>query len=162
MAGGSATCTDRALAVTDIQADFRDIWLGHETVATGKRTDQNPKIALTFSTPVQPQRLSARLVGLTDGGADCVKFDGQMKPGTTLHDVQLSSDFGAEAWQVPLAIPGGPQNAPLDFNLVSFGNVAGISHVEGAIAAGGDLSLQSFSVNTTPCQRDVRQLPLEI
>ena len=112
--GGSPTCTDGALEVSDIQADFRDIWLGQEAVATGKRTDQYPKLALTFNKPVQPKSLSARLVGLTDGGSDCVKSDGDIMPGTTLHEVQLSSDYGAEAWQVPLAIVGTAQNAPLD------------------------------------------------
>ncbi|HEX2870678.1 MAG TPA: choice-of-anchor A family protein, partial [Polyangiaceae bacterium] len=145
--GGSPTCTDGALAVSDIQADFRDIWLGRETVASGKRTDQHPKVALTFNMPVQPQRLSARLVGLTDAGADCAKSDGDIMPGTTLHEVQLSSDYGADAWQVPLSIAGGGQNAPLDFNLVSFGDVSGVPHIEGAVAAGGNLTLQSFSVN---------------
>ena len=149
VAGGSPTCTDRTLAISDIQADFRDIWLGRETVATGKRTDQHPKIALTFSVPVQPQRVSAHLVGLTDAGADCTKFDGDVVPGTKLHDVQLSSDYGAEAWQLPLSIAAGAQSAPLDFNLVSFGDVSGVPHIEGAVAAGGNLTLQSFSINTT-------------
>ncbi|MES1187811.1 MAG: choice-of-anchor A family protein [Myxococcales bacterium] len=149
VAGGSPTCTDRTLAISDIQADFRDIWLGRETVATGKRTDQHPKISLTFSMPVQPQRVSAHLVGLTDAGADCVKFDGDMVPGTKLHDVALSSDYGAEAWQSPLSIAAGAQSAPLDFNLVSFGDVSGVPHIEGAVAAGGNLTLQSFSINAT-------------
>jgi choice-of-anchor A domain-containing protein len=149
VAGGSPICTDRTLAINDIQADFRDIWLGRETVATGKRTDQHPKIALTFSMPVQPQRVSAHLVGLTDAGADCIKFDGDLVPGTKLHNVELSSDYGAEAWQLPLSIAAGAQSAPLDFNLVSFGDVSGVPHIEGAVAAGGNLTLQSFSINAT-------------
>lgn len=149
VSGGSPTCTDRALKISDIQADFRDIWLGHEDVATGKRTDQHPKITLTFNAAVQPQRVSARLVGLTDGGADCTKFDGDIASGTRLHEVELSSDYGAEAWQVPLSVATGAQSAPLDFNLVSFGDISGIPHVEGAVAASGNVTLQSFSVNAT-------------
>jgi choice-of-anchor A domain-containing protein len=57
----------------------------------------------------------------------------------------LGGEIGAEAWNVNLN--GFEQAAPLDFNIVAFDGISGIPDAHGAIAAGGDITLQSFSIN---------------
>jgi hypothetical protein len=61
-------CANHGLQVTDIHADFRDIWKGLEVPATGKQASSNASVLLTFSASVQP----ASMVGsfspvITDG-----------------------------------------------------------------------------------------------
>jgi hypothetical protein len=148
-ASSSAVCTSTDLVLTDVVSDFRDIWAGRETVATGKRSSAEPTVRLTFNKPVQPQRLNATMVGLTYNSGNCFDAFGDPIAGNTLHEVALTSDFGAEAWQSPLSTNGAAQSAPLDFNVVAFDRLSGVPDVQGALAVGGDATLQSFSVNAS-------------
>jgi choice-of-anchor A domain-containing protein len=145
----SSRCNHRDLEVVNVQADFRDIWAGRETVATGKRTDSFPTITLEFNQAVETQRLSARVVGLTAGSdsapSDCVDANGNPIAATALHDARFLGEAGANAWRLGLGDVA--QSAPLDFNIVAFSNVNGIPDAQGAIMAGGDVTLQNFSVN---------------
>lgn len=150
--GPAATeCLHRDLEIVDIQSDFRDIWAGREDVATGKTTDSEPSISVRFNDAVQPQRLAARLVGLTagtnDSPSDCVDAWGDTQAASALHEVTFLGGFGAEAWRSELGEPYAALGAPLDFNLVAFESVSGIPDVQGALAVGGDLTLQSFAIN---------------
>lgn len=141
-------CQNSDLEVADIHADFRDIWAGREDVATGKRTSQFPEISLEFNRVVDATRLSARLVGFTgagDGSSNCIDADGNPVAPDRLHQVRLFGGVTGDAWRVALTDSG--MHAPLDFNIVAFENIDGLPDVGGAIAAGGDINLQSFSVN---------------
>jgi choice-of-anchor A domain-containing protein len=89
------------------------------------------------------------MVGLTYRSGDCFDAFGDPIAGDTLHEVRLVGDFGAESWQTPVQASGVAQSAPLDFNLLAFDRVSGVPDLQGALAAGGDVTLQSFSVNAS-------------
>jgi hypothetical protein len=96
-------CTANNLRVTDLQADFRDIWAGREQLATGKRTEALPEIGLTFSEPVEPRFLAARLVGLVGAASsDCVRANGVTVAPSELHEVSLAKVNGATERDVVL------------------------------------------------------------
>lgn len=142
-------CQDENLRVTDIDADFADIWAGRETAETGKRTDPLPTVALEFNAPIDPGRLPAVLVGNVNGERDApMNCDGS-EP-TTLHRVRLRPVSGAEAWQSPIIGSADEMRAPLDFNVFVLGDLSGMPDSGGPVAASGNASLQGFSVNGAP------------
>src|SRR5262245_14718179 len=63
-------CKDPRLEIRDIRADFRDIWARRETIGTGKRTNRNPEIALSFAEEVAPDAIVATLNGEIAGTTD--------------------------------------------------------------------------------------------
>jgi hypothetical protein len=91
----SSTCADPSLEILDVQADFRDIWAGRETIDTGKRTSRNPRIVLRFGHEVPPNGITASLIGSVGGGAgapaDCVDAPGP-PAGEQVHRIVLRAE----------------------------------------------------------------------
>jgi alpha-tubulin suppressor-like RCC1 family protein len=89
-------CRDASLSVVDVEADFRDIWAGRENSSTGKESDALPSITLRFNRPIEPGRLSGRLVGLTAGTKDeptnCVDSNGAPLSAHVMHQALLVTD----------------------------------------------------------------------
>lgn len=119
-----STCQNSNLALTDVRADFRDIWLGREDAETGKRTEAFPAIELTFNEPVDAKQLSARLVGLvpgdTDAPVDCIDtYDRPVEP-TTYHNVHLfgQTDDGSSTGTTLRMMSGAHLRAGCQYQLV--------------------------------------------
>lgn len=111
-------CTASSLTVTDVDADFRDIWAGREQLATGKRTEAEPTIHLTFNSPVDSSLVPARLVGfvgVTD--SDCVRDNGSIVVAQELHQVSLSVSPGATDREVTL-VPTTRLRAGCEYHLI--------------------------------------------
>src|SRR5690606_26560127 len=53
------SCSTSTTTVTDVDAEFEDIWAKRETPWEGKRTSQIPSVGLRFSGPVNPSMVNA-------------------------------------------------------------------------------------------------------
>lgn len=143
-------CFDRTTTVADVQGDVRDIWSGRETAATGKRVGTRPVIKLKFNRGVEPNWLKT-----------AVKLKGQvvLTSSGTLNDCRTSAANGGID-VVPLSISDpaatwttgtlgySTQRYLADLQVFVSGNVTGSPKVAGALAAGGNVTINGFTVNS--------------
>jgi choice-of-anchor A domain-containing protein len=127
--------------VVDLRADFRDIWSGRETAATGKQTDPDATVAMDFNATVQPALVAGQFTPIQTGGACGGPINTNLMGAVIAGDVwgRTSSDASR-----------GPVPAP--FNLLVRESISGVTSAEGPLAAGGDITLSQFGVNGTAKQ----------
>jgi choice-of-anchor A domain-containing protein len=114
-----------------MSSDFADIWAGRESPDTGKQVEPDGHVALTFDAPVNP--------GLVLGGFMPQESNCGLPIRTATRNWQ-------RAWST--VVPAlGAQQFPRDFNVVVLDAASGIADSGGPIAAGGKVTLRSFSVN---------------
>ncbi|HTQ07108.1 MAG TPA: choice-of-anchor A family protein, partial [Polyangiaceae bacterium] len=137
----TSSCTAQTIGVADIHADFRDIWAGRETSATGKQAEPNEPVTLDFNTTVDPTRVAAQFTPVaTDGSC-----------GGTIAATGNGSVVAADAWGHTNSDSARP-TTPAPYSVFAHETVTGIVSAAGAIAAGQDITLSSFSVNNTVAQ----------
>lgn len=138
----TATCSAHTVQIVDLRADFRDIWAGRETAASGKQADPDLRASLDFNTTVDPTRLGAQFVPSTlVGGAACAAA-------TTVAATPLASVTPAAVWGSVTSDSGRPTN-PFPYNAFVAASASGLPSVAGALAAGGDVTLSNFSLDGT-------------
>lgn len=135
-----SSCSAHGVQVSDLHADFRDIWAGREVSATGKQADPLAAVTVDFNTTVDSSLAAAQFVpDVTDGSC-----------GAAVAATGNGSVVGQAAW--------GPSSdttrpvAPGPYNLIVRESISGVVSAAGAIAAGGDINLSSFNVNATARQ----------
>jgi choice-of-anchor A domain-containing protein len=143
-------CFSRQAAVSDVQGDVRDIWSGRETAATGKRVGTRPVVKLRFNRGVEPTWL---------GKAITLKGQVVRNASGTLTDCRASAANGGVD-VVPLAISapaatwatgtlgGSTQRYLADVQVFVSGNVTGSPKVAGALVAGGNVTINGFTLNS--------------
>jgi choice-of-anchor A domain-containing protein len=135
----AASCTSSTVKVVDLHADFRDIWKGTETAATGKQADPTVKVGIDFNTTVVPAQVTAQFVPVnTDGSC-----------GPTVAATLASSLTASQVWGT---VTTDSVRAPVPSALNVRDGITGIVSAAGAIAAGGDVVLSGMSVNGTAHQ----------
>ena len=134
-------CANHNVQVLDVRADFRDIWAGRETAATGKQADPRGQAAVDFSTTVQASFVNATFTPVDTSG----KCGGVVAatPGATI--------AGPAVWGTQTSDLSRP-TAPSPFNLFVRETASGVVSAGGPVAAGGDVTFSSFSVNGTARQ----------
>jgi Fungalysin/Thermolysin Propeptide Motif len=84
------SCQRNDLRVQDMDADFREIWQGLESVETGKRADIKPEVTLTFNMPVVARAIAASIHGGevvgADGGTPGASGEGVVELEAVSHD----------------------------------------------------------------------------
>lgn len=145
------TCRNAPVALTDVGGDLRDLWAGRETPDTGKRALKHPRIELSFDRPVDIARLekaltiSGQAASLGDGLlGDCV--GGAESGPLATHTVRPSLLPATAAWTMANNKLGA-QEFPRDFNAVVFADLGAVPDAQGPLAAGGNVTLGSFSLN---------------
>jgi choice-of-anchor A domain-containing protein len=146
--GAAGACSGGSIQVTDVGDDPREIWEGKETLASGKRVTPRPKFTLTFSQPVQIDRL-APAVQLVGTGADLGygtpgRCTGKRVPAVP-HVPRLDFSRPGEAWHMTGG--GLAESYPQDFNVFAFRDLSGIPNANGPVAAGRDIALQDGAFN---------------
>jgi choice-of-anchor A domain-containing protein len=131
-------CTNHNVVVQDLHADFRDIWAGRETAATGKQSDPSGAVAVDFNTTVSASYVNASFVP-TDTSGSC---------GATVPAVAGATVAGSTVWGTLTSDQTRP-TTPSPFNLFVRETASGVVSAAGPVAAGGDVTLSSFSVNGT-------------
>lgn len=146
------TCHGPSLSLRDLGDDLDDLWAGHEAPDTGKRVSLQPRLTLGFDGPIDPVRLAAAMTltgeASTGGSGKPGDCTGASAGGPfTPHVVKVALSV-TSAWSTASAgLPG--QLYPRNFSALVFGNLSGLPHTEGPIAAGGNVNVQSFSLNQT-------------
>jgi len=130
-------CGSHSLQVTDLHADFREIWKGLEDPTSGKQASPYASVTLDLSAPVQSAALSGSFEPvITDGSC------GSSVPTTLAGSVIAPSIWGNATTNASRK----PQ--PEAFNLLALETISGVTSSAGAMAAGGDITLPaSMSVN---------------
>jgi choice-of-anchor A domain-containing protein len=143
-------CFSRQTVVSDVKGDVRDIWSGRETAATGKRVGTRPVIKLKFNRGVEPSWLKS---AVTLKGKVVRNANG------TLTDCRASaSNGGVDVVPLTIADPAATWTAGTlgtstqrylaDLQVFVSGNVTGSPKVAGALAAGGTVTINNFTVNS--------------
>lgn len=136
-----ATCVDTTLRVVDLHADFRDIWRGSETPETGKQADPDALVGVDFSATVDPARVAPRFVPVANDG----------RCGGTVAAATEFAVLAKEVWGTSTSNAGGA-TVPGPYSLFVRESISGVASSGGALAAGGDISLSSFSANAVTKQ----------
>jgi choice-of-anchor A domain-containing protein len=137
----TAACGSSSVKVVDLHADFRDIWKGTETTDTGKQADPNLKVGVDFNTTVQPPLVKAQFVPVGND-AHC---------GGTVQATLSASVVAPSVWGTATSDVGRAP-IPSTFSVLVKDTINGIVSAGGAIAAGGDVTLSSMSINGTAHQ----------
>jgi choice-of-anchor A domain-containing protein len=134
-------CTSNDIQIVDLHADFRDIWAGRETPETGKQADPNVPVIVEFSTTVDPARVAAQFVPVVN----------DRKCGSAIAATATGSVLAATAWGTQSSDSARP-SVPAPYNLLARNSISGAVSAAGPLAAGGDVTLSSFSVNSGAAQ----------
>jgi choice-of-anchor A domain-containing protein len=137
----SVKCTSNDVQVVDLHSDFRDIWAGRETADTGKQADPNVAVVVDFSTTIDPARVTAQFVPVvTDGSC-----------GGTIASTASGSVVPPTVWGTASSDSTRP-SVPAPYNVLARRSISGVVSAAGPLAAGGDVTLSSFSVNSGTTQ----------
>ncbi len=126
-------CSTSTTTVTDVDAEFEDIWAKRETPWEGKRTSQIPSVGLRFSGPVNPSMVNASF--FPRNVSECG------------NRIQAAAVTSPALWQGSTTSPVTSRLSASDYNAIVLGSVSGTPSSEGPIAAGGSVTLSSFSLN---------------
>jgi len=158
---GSATggvlpqlCSAHQVSVINVDGDLHDIWSGRETPDSGKQVATQPSFKLRFDHAVDPIqlgraiKLTGQVVQNSDGTlTDCRASASNGGSNGGIDNVPLSIGNPVATWTAG-TIHGTTQRFLFDFQVFVTGNVSGSPHIAGAIAAGGNVNLSSFSANS--------------
>jgi len=139
-AGGPA-CRSNDVQIVDLHADFRDIWAGRETAETGKQAEPDAPVVVDFSTTVDPARLAAQFIPV----------DNKRPCGSAVAATRIGSFVAPNIWGKATANSARP-SVPAPYNLFARRSISGAVKVEGALVAGGDVTMANFSVNARKTQ----------
>lgn len=81
----SAQCGDAPVEVVDMQSGFREIWLGLEEKADGKRTERRPHVTLQFSARVPASSIDASFIPVQSGCGLQIRTETSLTPETSQH-----------------------------------------------------------------------------
>jgi len=133
----AVACTSHAIQVTDLHADFRDIWKHLEVPETGKQASPNASVVLDFNTAVQASSVSGSFTPLvTDGSC-----------GGVIPTALASSIIASNIWGAASSTDASRNAQPAPLNVLVRESISGIVSSGGAIAAGGNITLTGMSVN---------------
>jgi choice-of-anchor A domain-containing protein len=127
------SCSTSTTTVTDVDAEFEDIWAKRETPWQGKRTSQVPSVGLRFSGPVDPSMVNASFFP-----RNVSQCGGR---------IQAAAVAAPALWQGSETSSAIGRLSASDYNAIVLGAVSGTPSSEGPIAAGGSVTLSSFSLN---------------
>src|SRR6478736_4239222 len=133
-------CANQSLRLTDLHADFRDIWKGLEVAETGKQANPNGSVVLNFSAVVQPASVVGNYTPIVTDGTCGNPIS------TALASAVISSIWGSAGTNAARKA----QPAPL--NVFTRESISGVVSAAGALAAGGDITLTNVSTNWTASQ----------
>ncbi|HJX64202.1 MAG TPA: choice-of-anchor A family protein [Polyangia bacterium] len=134
-------CTSNDIQIVDLHSDFRDIWARRETPETGKQADPNVPVVVDFSTTVDSARVAAQFVPVVN----------DRKCGSAIAATVTGSVVAATAWGTMSSDSARP-SVPTPCNLLARQSISGVVSAAGPLAAGGDVTLSSFSVNSGTAQ----------
>jgi choice-of-anchor A domain-containing protein len=130
-------CRSNDIQIVDLHADLRDIWAGRETPETGKQADPNVPVVVDFSTTVDPARVAAQFVPVVN----------DRKCGSAVAATVIGSVVAPTVWGTMSSDSARP-SVPAPYNLLAHNSISGVVSTAGPLAAGGDVTLSSFSVNS--------------
>jgi choice-of-anchor A domain-containing protein len=137
----ASACANHAVHVSDLHADFREIWKGLEAPATGKQATPNASVSLEFSAAVQPASVSGSFVpAVTDGSC-----------GSTIPTALASAVIASDVWGTT-STNASRKPQPVAFNVLALESISGVTSAAGALAAGGNITLTSTGINGTSRQ----------
>jgi choice-of-anchor A domain-containing protein len=134
-------CRSNDVQIVDLHSDFRDIWAGRETPETGKQAEPDVPVVVDFSTTVDPARVTAQFLPV-DNNKPC---------GSAIAATAFGSFIAPNIWGKVTSSSARP-SVPAPYNLFARKSISGAVNAEGAIAAGGDVTLANFSVSARTAQ----------
>jgi choice-of-anchor A domain-containing protein len=134
------TCNSTA-KVLDVQGDLHGLWTGAEVPSSGRRANPQTLVTVNFDISTQAQSVAGSFVPLQSNGS-C---------GTTVPAAVSASLLPASIWGSAPTDAGRPA-LPAPYSVLAEEWIRGVPSIAGPIAAGSDITLSNFNVNTTARQ----------
>ena len=127
--------------VLDVQGDLHGLWTGAELPGTGRRAAPQTLVTVNFDISTQAQSVAGSFVPVQANGS-C---------GTTVPAAVSASLLPPAIWG-SVSTDAGRPTLPAPYSVLAEEWIRGVPSIAGPIAAGADITLSNFTVNTTARQ----------